>query len=147
MTGFFAVDLSADVAGKLSGVEKKAALQHQADEATQEILDALRLQSIADAESVLDNADRPALDAELAGLKARFDDQDQRARDLFSAHSKAVDQVESVGGDAAVARIEEQRRTILLEIEDRALRYLKLRSASLPPNTRCAPIVRSIAAR
>ena len=63
-------------------------------------------------------------------LKARFDDQDQRSRDLFSAHSKANDRVEAVGWDAAVARIEEHRRTTLLEIEERALRYLKIRVGS-----------------
>ena len=128
MTAFFAVGSLAEAAGKLSDIEKKAALQSQADDAARDIRDALRLQSIVDAESALDNADRTALDAELAELKTRFDDQDQRTRDLFSAHSKAVDLVESVGGDAAVARIEEQRRTILLEIEEGALRYLRLRA-------------------
>jgi uncharacterized protein YhaN len=85
------------------------------------------LPSIEDAESVLDKADRTGIESELAELKGRFDDQDQRTRDLFSVHSKAVDQVEAVGGDAAVARIEEQRRTVLLEIEEGALRYLTLR--------------------
>ena len=38
-----------------------------------------------------------------------------------------IDQVEAVGGDSAVALIEEQRRTTLLEIEEGAVRYLKLR--------------------
>jgi uncharacterized protein YhaN len=116
-----------DVAARLSDIEKKATLQSQADAAEQEILDALRRPSLEEAESILDNADRAGLDAELVELKGRFADQDQRTRDLFSAHSKAVDQVEAVGGDAAVAMIEEQRRTVLLEIEEGAIRYLRLR--------------------
>jgi uncharacterized protein YhaN len=126
MTAFFDVASLTDVAARLSDIEKKAALQSQADAAEQEILDALR-RPLEEAESILDNADRAALDAELVELKGRFADQDQRTRDLFSAHSKAVDQVEAVGGDAAVAMIEEQRRTVLLEIEEGAIRYLRLR--------------------
>ena len=128
MQAYFAVDSLAEVAARLSDIAQKTALAVQAETATREILDALRVSVIADAERLLDSADRAALDSELAELKARFTDQDQRARDLFSSHSKATDQVEAVGADAAVARIEEQRRTVLLEIEDRAVRYLRLRA-------------------
>jgi uncharacterized protein YhaN len=127
MTGFFSVDSLNEVAGKLSDVERQTALLRQADDATRDILDMLRLPSVEAAESVLDNADRTTLQAELIELKARFDDQDRRSRELFSLHSKAADQVEAVGGDEAVAKIEEQRRTVLLEIEEGARRYLRLR--------------------
>lgn len=127
MTGFFSVNSLNEVAGKLSDVERKTVLLRQTDDATRDILDILRLPSIESAESVLDSADRTTLQAELIELKARFDDQDRRSRELFSSHSKAADQVEAVGGDDAVARIEEQRRTILLEIEEGARRYLRLR--------------------
>ena len=99
----------------------------QADAAERDILAALRLPAIDEAEAVLDLGDHTALEAELVELKARFDDQDQRSRDLFSVHSKALDRVEAVGGDGAVAKIEEEKRTLLLDIEDRALRYLRLK--------------------
>jgi uncharacterized protein YhaN len=128
MTGFFNVASLTEVASKLSDIERKATLEIQAAEATRDILDALRLPSIEEAEIALDTADRAALEAEQLELQVRFDDQDQRTRELFRAHGKAVDQIESVGGDAAVAKIEEQRRTTLLEIEDGARRYLKLRA-------------------
>jgi uncharacterized protein YhaN len=127
MTGFFSVGSLNEVGGKLSDVERQIALLRQADDATRDILDMLRLPSVEAAESVLDSADRTTLQAEFIELKARFDDQDRRSRELFSLHSKAVDQVEAVGGDEAVAKIEEQRRTILLEIEEGARRYLRLR--------------------
>jgi uncharacterized protein YhaN len=127
MTTYFAVGSLTEVADKLSEAGRKAGLQTQAEEAEREILDTLRLALIEDAESLLDKGDRSTLEAELAELKVRFDDQDERARALFSAHSKALDRVDAVGGDAAVAKLEEQRRTILLEIEDGALQYLKLR--------------------
>jgi uncharacterized protein YhaN len=127
MTGFFGVDSLIAVAGKLSDVSNKITLQSQADSAARDILDMLGLPSIEAAETVLDNTSRAALEVEMTELKARFDDQDHRSRELFSTYSKAMDAVEAVGGDAAVAKIEEQRRTILLEIEEGARRYLRLR--------------------
>ena len=130
MTAFFGVGSLAEVGTKLQSVERKAELEEQAASAARDILNALGLATIDAAERALDSADRAALEAEFAELKARFDDQDQRSRDLFSANSKAIDRVEAVGGDDAVARIEERRRTTLLEIEERALRYLKIRVGS-----------------
>jgi uncharacterized protein YhaN len=127
MIAFFGVDSLAEVSGKLSAIEKRAELAAQAEAAERDILAALRLPMIDEAEAALDRADHTALEAELVELKARFDDQDQRSRDMFSAHSKALDRVEAVGGDGAVARIEEEKRTLLLDIEDRALRYLRLK--------------------
>ena len=72
--------------------------------------------------------DPAGLEAERAELKLRFDDEDQRGRDLFAQFRQADDQLQAIGGDDAVARIEEQRRTTRLEIEDGALRYLRLRT-------------------
>ena len=128
MTGFFGVATLTEVAGRLAAIETRSALMVQAGAAEREVLEGLGVATVAEAEQILDAADRPALEAELADLTARFDDQDRRTHDLFSIHSKAVDQVEAVGGDAAAARIEEQRRTVLLEIEEGARRYLRLRA-------------------
>ena len=130
MTAFFGVASLAEAGVKLQSIERKTELEEQADSAARDILGALRLPTMDEAERALDSADRAALEAEFAELKARFDDQDQRSRDLFSTHSKAVDRVEAVGGDDAVARLEEQRRTTLLEIEERALRYLRVRAGA-----------------
>ena len=127
MTGFFAVGSLDEVAEKLTNVDKKVGLEKQADGETREILDMLRLTSIEAAEGVLENADRSLIEMELLELKARYEDQDRRSHELFSIYSKAVDQVDAVGGDAAVAKIEQQRRTILLEIEEGARGYLRLR--------------------
>ena len=127
MTAFFGVATLAEVSGKLSAIEKRGEWAAQAEAAERDILSALRLPTIGEAEAVLDRADHTALEAELVELKARFDDQDQRSRDMFSVHSKALDRVEAVGGDGAVARIEEEKRTLLLDIEARARRYLRLK--------------------
>lgn len=127
MTAFFGVATLAEVSGTLSAIEKRSEWTGQAEAAEREILAALRLPTINEAETALDRADQAALEAELVELKARFDDQDQRSRDMFSVHSKALDRLEAVGGDGTVARIEEEKRTLLLDIEDRALRYLRLK--------------------
>jgi len=128
MTGFFSVQSFAEVAVKLQGLDRKAELKVQVEAASSDILEAVGATSLAAAEQMLDAAERTALEAERAELKIRFDDEDHRGRDLFARHSKAADQLEAIGGDAAVAKIEEQRRTTRLEIEDGAMRYLRLRA-------------------
>jgi uncharacterized protein YhaN len=128
MQDHFGVESLNDVAGKLQDLERKAEFERQAAEAERDILDALRAPSLDAAELQLQSADRTVFETELTGLQVRFTDLDQRTRDLFSHYSKAADQVEAIGGDDAVAKIEEQRRTLLLEIEDRAAQYLRLRA-------------------
>ena len=131
MTSFFSVASLVEVAGKLLDVGKRNDLQEHVEDAEDEILEALRLSDVTEAERILDTADRPALEAELIELKARFDDQDRRCHELFAARSHAVDQVEAIGGDSKVAAIEERRRTTLLEIQDGAARHLQLRAGAV----------------
>lgn len=129
-TGFFGVQSLGEVAVKLQAIERRSGLQEQYDAAVRDIVAMLQVATIDEAERLLDGLERGALEAELAALKPRAADLDQRSRDLFSEHSKAVDAVEAVGGDDAVARIEEQRRTTQLDVEDKALHYLRLRLGS-----------------
>jgi uncharacterized protein YhaN len=128
MTGFFSVESFAEVAVKLQDLDRKAELKAQVEAASKDILEAVGATTLEAAEQMLDATERTALEVERAELKIRFDDEDQRGRDLFAHHSKAADQLEAIGGDAAVAKIEEQRRTTRLEIEDGAMRYLRLRA-------------------
>ena len=118
MTAYFGVGALPEVAAKLQSIARKTELSQQAHSAACEILDALRSPTMGEAERAIDTANRAALEAEFEELKARFDDQDKRSRELFSEQSKAADCVDAVGGDDAVARIEGQRRTTLLEIAD-----------------------------
>ncbi|UGA43047.1 AAA family ATPase [Bradyrhizobium quebecense] len=131
MTSFFSVGSLAEVAGKLLDVAKRRELRQHVEDAEHEILEAMRLSDITEAGRILDTADRPALEAELIELKARFDDQDRRCHELFATRSQAIDQVEAIGGDSKVAEIEERRRTTLLEIQDGAERYLQLRAGTV----------------
>ena len=127
MIDHFKVDALGEVDMKLRDLERRQELQEQATAAEQDILDALGVASIDMAEEVLDNLDRNVVETEIAQLEGRFEDQDKHSHELFSERSKASDRLEAVGGDDAVARIDERRRTILLEIEEGAERYLRLR--------------------
>lgn len=129
-TEFFGVESLGEVAVKLQAIERRSGLQEQYDAAVRDIVSMLQVSTIEEAERLLDGVERGSLEAELAELKPRSADLDQRSRDLFSEHSKAMDDVEAVGGDDAVARIEEQRRTTQLDIQDKALHYLRLRLGS-----------------
>jgi uncharacterized protein YhaN len=79
----------------------------------------------------LADADLADLQREQAELVTRLEDLDGRAKNLFADKARATDRLSAIGGDDAAARLEANRRTLLLEIEDLALRYLRLRSGSL----------------
>lgn len=127
MTTFLQVSSLADVAVKLQDIAKRSELTRQAEEAEREILETLVLPTIEAAETVLDETDRAALETQLAELKGRLGDQDERTRELFANDRKAADQIDAVGGDSAAAEIEEKRRTVHLQIEEKARSYMQLR--------------------
>ncbi len=126
MTAHFGVETLADVTVSLQGVAERAALAAEADAAEREIVAALGGVSIAEAESLLAATDRDALTAERGELQRRLADLDARCEQLFAALSVAVDGLKAIGGDGRVAAIELRRRTVLAEIEDRAVRTLRL---------------------
>lgn len=135
MTALFGADTLDEVAEALAAVERRAELRLQAERLEREVLEVTGAPSVDAAQALLEGADRPTLERELAELKARFDDLDQRSRELFTAYRKAAERVDSVGGDDAVARIEQQRRLVLLEIEERARAYFRLRAGAAAAET------------
>lgn len=82
--------------------------------------------SIGDALLLLEGKEEGALEVEQARLSSQLKDLDARTRDLFAAKKEAADRIEAIGGDDAVAKIEERRRALLLEVEERARHYLRL---------------------
>ncbi|MDE2361177.1 MAG: AAA family ATPase [Hyphomicrobiales bacterium] len=122
--GASSLSIASDVLDKIA---KRGELLSQAADATNEILDAMNVATIAEAEAVLGGLDRSALESERSELAIRQESESERLQRLFADLSKAVEKIESVGGDETVAQLEERRRTILLQIEDGAQRYLRLR--------------------
>ncbi len=119
-----------ELAGKLRDAQHKADLLRQAAQEEREILSMLQASSLTEAQAMLAAAEAlgegglPVWEARLA---AQREDLEQRTRTLFAASKEAADRIAAVGGDDAAARLEEQRRTILLTIEDKARDYLRLR--------------------
>lgn len=88
---------------------------------------ALHVDTLADALLLLDGKEESALEEEQARRSGQLKDFEAHTRELFAAKKEAADRIAAIGGDDAVAGIEERRRTQLLEIEDKAQHYLRLR--------------------
>jgi uncharacterized protein YhaN len=127
MTDLCNVGTLAEVDGCLRAIASRSDIASRLNAVREEILAAMQLETIEEAENVLDALDQGSLEAELIERKARYEDQDSRTRDLFAAKNKAEDRISAVGGDGSVAAIDAKRRTTLLIIEDKAVAYLKLR--------------------
>jgi uncharacterized protein YhaN len=127
MLAHFKVASLADVAHTMTQARERESLKHEAEKTGAEIVTALEAANLAEAEAELNRADRDALDQEAQKLTGLRDNQNTLCEDWSTRYRVAHGKVEAVGGDAAVARIEEQKRTILLEIEERAQRYLRLK--------------------
>ena len=128
MTAFFAIGTLEDVAVKLQDCKRRDALRAEIAVEKAAIITANVAGSLEAARSLLERADGTALVVELATLKARAPHDDQAHAEAHSAHREAVKRLDAVGGDDAVARLEERRRTILEAVNDGARRYLTLRA-------------------
>lgn len=131
MTAYFGVTTLAEVATKLGQIALRDSVQREATDVSQEILATLRFASLAEAEAALDSVDQAAFEAELAEITAQAEILEQEWRDSYAAYKDAEKQIEAIGGDAKVAEIEEKRRTLLLEIDEGARRYMRLRAGAV----------------
>ena len=127
MLEHFKVDSLSEVDTKLREIEERNDFKKQEVTVEQEILEFLGVQSTDEAQDLLDNVDRNTVNSEIAELEGRFENQDQLTRELFSDQKQAEKRIEDIGGDDTVAKIEEKRKLAMLEIEDGAVRYLRLR--------------------
>ena len=128
MTAFFAVGTLDDVVVKLEDCKRRDALGAEIALEKAAIIAANVAGSLEAARAIIERADAAALTAELAALKARAPHDDEIHAETHSAYREAVKRLEAVGGDDAVARLEEKRRTILETVNDGARRYLTLRA-------------------
>ncbi|WP_363352346.1 AAA family ATPase [Methylocystis echinoides] len=118
----------AEAAVRLDEAKTKADLLARKAEEEGHMLKALGVATLEDAEAVLEKIDLAALSTEKAAAENRFKDADGRQMQHFSEKAKYEEQLAAIGGDDAVALIEEKRRTVCLEIEDKAKRWLRMRA-------------------
>lgn len=111
--------------------EERSALDVRRAAAEAALRDLFGGRELAECRAALEGFERTVAEAELAQLDARLGDLDTASREQFAALRAARDRLAAIGGDDAVARIEAERRTVLLDIEARALAYLRLRAGAL----------------
>lgn len=79
------------------------------------------------ARSILDALDFDGLAVEKAEGEQRLLDLDEAIKQQLIRQTRAADKLDAIGGDSAVARIDAERRTVLLDIEEKAVRYIELK--------------------
>lgn len=132
MSARFAADTLPDLLHELEDAKTKGSLVQQIATREQELVEGLKAPSLTAAEAALaeatgDEAGSDALHAERIELDARLKREDQRVNQLYHENMTASDSLVAVGGDAVAARVEEERRTVLLQTQERAERYLRLK--------------------
>ncbi|MGV8935546.1 MAG: AAA family ATPase [Allorhizobium sp.] len=131
LTTFFKVATLGEVGTLMERAADKERLQTRQSTLTDQIAAEMRTSSFEQAEALLAAIDATEVEREAAELLARIEDQNERSKQLFADRTRARDRIEAVGGDGAVAEIEARRRTIFLEIEDLAQRYLRLKTGQM----------------
>ncbi len=127
MVAFFSLEKMSELNQKRDDVIHRTGLRGKRKDLESRILDGLKLATIAEADTMLAEIDRESLEVERAELETRSTDQEQYSHELYAEHERLKHEVNSVGGDDAVARIAEKRQTTLLELEEKALKYLRIK--------------------
>lgn len=127
LRGFFAAASLAEVGARLRLCAERRRLVAEAAGLEGDIRAALRIPDIAAAEARLDGLDAAALEAERDAAAGRYEAADTELRAHHASRVGAEAALDAVGGDDAVAKLETRRRALLLDIEDQARRFIRLR--------------------
>lgn len=125
---YFDVDDLAQAGQKMQAAKEKADLQAACVAEEQNITSSLKTDNLEEAEVLLAGADSAALKQQLAELTILDDAQDQEKQEHYRLWKEAEQRLrEAQAGDESAARLDEQRHTLLLEIEEKSRHYLRLR--------------------
>lgn len=131
MTEHFAVETLGEVEAKIALSERVAALKAEISVLEAEIAGSLGITELAELEVLAAGTDRDELAREIETLKPQIDTLDHETAQAYADLSAAERKLGSLGSDGEAARLSEARRTVLLEIEDGARRYLELRLGAI----------------
>ncbi len=116
----------ADAAQKVRQSGERRALRDRLEALDRQLCETLNAASIDEALAALEDADSAALDQEKRDIEADLETLDTDVQELHAARSRAREALDAIGGDDAVARIEQRRRTTLEAIAEGAGNYLRL---------------------
>jgi uncharacterized protein YhaN len=131
MADHFAVTTLDEVEQQLALLARRQALEADIGSLGRQIADSLGTGDLASVETDLAGIDRQALAAEIEALKPETEALDDETKRAYAAFSAAGERLSGLRGDGEAARLAELRRTVLLEIEDGAKRYLELRLGAI----------------
>jgi len=126
-TSFFGVASLIEVSAKIDEANRRFDFQRQLKVLSSRIMAACRTENLEAAEAILAEFDQAALEAEAATLASWLEGQDREAHELHARHLQADQALSAIGGDDAVARLDEERRTALVELEEKAVQYARLK--------------------
>jgi uncharacterized protein YhaN len=131
MTNHYGVDTIDEVIGCIAKAVERDGLGLEVDKARRAVLEAMKSESLEECKEELSRASKHELEAQLTGLDERHDAQNDLCQQLYAAVTQAENAFNALGGDDKAAILDQQARTKCLEIEEKAMDYLKLRAGIL----------------
>ncbi|WP_027144442.1 AAA family ATPase [Mesorhizobium sp. WSM3626] len=123
----FAVATVAEVVERDELLRERDRLHATVTELEDHLAAELGVEGFEQARSILDTLDFDGMAIEKAEGEQRLQQLDEAIQQQLIRQTRAGDKLDAIGGDSAVARIDAERRTVLLEIEDKAVRYIELK--------------------
>ncbi|RVA03136.1 MULTISPECIES: AAA family ATPase [unclassified Mesorhizobium] len=123
----FGVVTLADVVQRDELLRDRDRLRKTVAELEEQVFSELAVEGFEQARSILDGVDLDSIAIEKAEAEQRLRASDEAIQHQLIRQTRATDKLDAIGGDSAVARIDAERRTVLLEIEEKAVRYIELK--------------------
>ncbi|AZO75574.1 YhaN family protein [Mesorhizobium sp. M1D.F.Ca.ET.043.01.1.1] len=123
----FGVKTLPEVAERDEQLRERDSLQRAVAELEERVTSEVALEDFAQARSLLESVDLDGLAIEKAEIERHLADLDEAIQQQLVRRTRATDKLDAIGGDSQVARIDAERRTVLLEIEEKAARYIELK--------------------
>ncbi|ESZ27574.1 hypothetical protein, partial [Mesorhizobium sp. L2C067A000] len=125
--GVFGVATLSEVVERDELLRERDGLRTAVAELEERIVAELAVDGFDDARSILDAIDFDGLAVEKAEGEQRLRQFDEIIQQQLIRQTRAADKLDAIGGDSEVARLDAERRTTLLEIEEKATRYIELK--------------------
>ncbi|SOC39541.1 AAA domain-containing protein [Rhizobium subbaraonis] len=106
-------------------------LRQRVDDTAHDLARQMLAASAEEAEAALIATDEAELLAEKDRLRAVHEDRDAEVREVHAARIKAKEQLAAIGADGTAAMLEERRRTLIMDLAERARGYLSTRAGIL----------------
>ncbi|MER9457408.1 AAA family ATPase [Mesorhizobium sp. M0478] len=125
--GVFGVATLSEVIERDELLRERDGLRTTVAELEERVVAELAVDGFDQARSILEAIDFDSLAVEKAEGEQRLRQFDEIIQQQLIRQTRAADKLDAIGGDSAVARLDAERRTTLLEIEEKAVRYIELK--------------------